>query len=137
MADNKGIKSIEALPAQVRLEQTTSSSTRSRAWWKFGGKDYSHVSIDDGIESETSSISSGEERVVKRRHSVFQAAEAVELYKPVEGYEGSHRFDPKLVWAADEEKRLVRKVSIADRPSVALNFRTTAYGVYSSTGGLL
>lgn len=113
MTDKRGsISSIGAVPAQVKLEATTSPSTRTQPWWKLGGKDYSHVSIDDGLlTSETSSLDSDDDRIVKKRNSVFQAAEAVDLYKPVEGYEGSHRFDPKTTWTEQEEKALVRKVS--------------------------
>lgn len=35
-----------------------------------------------------------------------------EIYKPIEGYEGAHRFDSSMKWSVDEEKRLVRTVSI-------------------------
>ena len=31
-------------------------------------------------------------------------------YRPVESYEGIHRYDPDFVWEKKEEKRLVRKV---------------------------
>jgi hypothetical protein len=31
-------------------------------------------------------------------------------YRPVESYEGIHRYDPDFVWEKTEEKRLVRKV---------------------------
>jgi NADPH-dependent glutamate synthase beta subunit-like oxidoreductase len=31
-------------------------------------------------------------------------------YRPVESYEGIHRYDPDFVWEKAEEKRLVRKV---------------------------
>lgn len=33
-----------------------------------------------------------------------------EHYKPREDYEGYHRFDPKAVWTAEEEKVLLRKI---------------------------
>jgi len=32
-------------------------------------------------------------------------------YRPVDSYEGIHRYDPDFVWDKPEEKRLVRKVS--------------------------
>lgn len=32
------------------------------------------------------------------------------LYKPIEQYEGMHRYDPKFQWEPKEEQRLVRKV---------------------------
>jgi hypothetical protein len=31
-------------------------------------------------------------------------------YRPVESYEGIHRYDPDFAWEKTEEKRLVRKV---------------------------
>jgi hypothetical protein len=32
-------------------------------------------------------------------------------YKPSEGWEGLHRYDTSFTWRAEEEKRLIRKVS--------------------------
>lgn len=32
------------------------------------------------------------------------------FYKPIDAYEGIHRFDPSFEWEAKEEKRLVRKI---------------------------
>lgn len=34
-------------------------------------------------------------------------------YRPVETYEGIHRYDPDFEWDQAEEKRVVRKVGIA------------------------
>jgi hypothetical protein len=34
-------------------------------------------------------------------------------YRPVDSYEGIHRYDPDFVWEKGEEKRLVRKVRCA------------------------
>lgn len=96
------------------LKPTTESypanqSRRARQkWWQLGGKDISHVSVDDGLESSPES-SSGDLNTASR-DNVFTAAEAVELYKPIEGFEGTHRFEPTAVWTVEEEKRLVRKV---------------------------
>lgn len=33
-----------------------------------------------------------------------------DLYKPIESYEGYHRYDPDFEWEPAEEKRVVRKV---------------------------
>jgi hypothetical protein len=35
-----------------------------------------------------------------------------EFYKPIESYEGAHRYDPSYTWEPSEEKRIVRKVSV-------------------------
>jgi hypothetical protein len=33
------------------------------------------------------------------------------FYRPIEKYEGIHRWDPKFLWTEEEEKRLIRRVS--------------------------
>lgn len=33
-----------------------------------------------------------------------------EFYKPIDSYEGAHRYDPKFEWEPQEEKKLVRKI---------------------------
>jgi hypothetical protein len=35
----------------------------------------------------------------------------VEFYEPIAKYEGRHRYDPKITWTDEEEKRLIRRVS--------------------------
>lgn len=105
---------IKTASAAVVNDRST-HNVRSPPWWKIGGKDYSYVSIDGDFtattESQTSSSESLDDSTVKKRNSVYQAPEAVALYKPPETYEGAHRFDPLLVWTTDEEKKLVRRVS--------------------------
>jgi hypothetical protein len=83
---------------------------RTQKWWSLSGKDVSYVSVDDDsvVDSETSSI----DGVVKNINNVYEAPEATELYKPIEGFEGSHRFDPNATWTEAEEKTLVRKVCL-------------------------
>jgi hypothetical protein len=81
-----------------------------RKWWQFGGKDFAYVSVDSGYESR--SENSSNEDLVKNRDNVFVAPEATEIYKPVEGFEGTHRFDPNATWSAEEEKKLRRRVSM-------------------------
>lgn len=34
----------------------------------------------------------------------------VDTYRPIDSYEGLHRYDPSFRWTEDEEKKLVRKV---------------------------
>lgn len=80
-------------------------------WWKIGGKDISYVSVDAGLESETSSlVQSSGSSLVKNENNVFASPEATELYKPVAGFEGTHRFDPNATWTQAEEAALVRRV---------------------------
>jgi hypothetical protein len=81
---------------------------KTNHWWSISSKDVAYVSIDSGFnESETTSIS--DSSLIKNNYSVFEAPEAVELYKPIVGFEGSHRFDPSATWTPEEEKTLVRK----------------------------
>jgi hypothetical protein len=35
-------------------------------------------------------------------------------YKPIERYEGYHRYDPNFDWEPEEERRLIRKVRSID-----------------------
>lgn len=42
----------------------------------------------------------------------FEEDDSLEIfYKPIEAYEGRHRYDPKFEWDNKEERRIVRKVS--------------------------
>ena len=107
----KNVVPIEGEPQSERLDP------RPRKWWHFGGNDVAYVSIDAGYESRSESSSS--EDLVKNVDNVFVAPEATELYKPIEGFEGTHRFDPSATWSAEEEKRLVRKVSIVSKQVVS------------------
>ena len=34
-------------------------------------------------------------------------------YRPIDTYEGIHRFDPDFDWEPEEERKVIRKVSIA------------------------
>lgn len=42
----------------------------------------------------------------------FETDSLESFYKPIDSYEGIHRFDPSFEWEAKEEKRLVRKVCL-------------------------
>lgn len=46
----------------------------------------------------------------KTRESAFETESFEQFYKPIETYEGYHRWDPQFQWEGNEEKRLVRKV---------------------------
>ena len=53
----------------------------------------------------------------KTRESAFDTESFESYYKPIESYEGYHRWDPKFQWEAKEEKKLVRKVSDSSKTS--------------------
>lgn len=115
MDKSEGTIAINAEPVEVKTATGRAThNVNTPPWWKIGGKDYSYVSIDGDYtvsSEEYSSTESLDDTVVKKRNSVFGAPEALELYKPPESYEGSHRFNPNLIWTQDEEKALVKRVS--------------------------
>lgn len=41
-------------------------------------------------------------------------------YRPIDGYEGIHRFDPDFEWDPEEERRVVRKVCLCGKRRDAL-----------------
>jgi hypothetical protein len=87
---------------------------KKKPWWKLGGRDQSFVSVNSGYPP-SSSVSSSDTNLpadTKPTNHVWETEESKEIYKPIEGYEGSHRFDPSFKWDPEEEKRLVKTVSI-------------------------
>jgi hypothetical protein len=86
--------------------------TKTKPWWKFGGKDYSFVSVNAGYTSTASSSETKLESTEKLGRNVYETDEAKDIYKPIQGYEGAHRFDPQFKWSPEEEKRLVKTVSV-------------------------
>lgn len=44
------------------------------------------------------------------REGTFDAVEGHHFYRPIDSYEGLHRWDPEFEWTEDEEKKIVRKV---------------------------
>ncbi|KAJ5087567.1 hypothetical protein N7456_011183 [Penicillium angulare] len=43
-------------------------------------------------------------------HGTFEATEDHSFYRPIDGYEGLHRWDPDFQWTEQEEKRIVRMI---------------------------
>ncbi len=86
---------------------------RSNPWWRFGGEDRSFV--PSHISTSRSSLSSQDEDELGNENtiygSVFSDSRAQEFYKPIEKYEGRHRFDMHATWSDDEERKLVRRAS--------------------------
>jgi hypothetical protein len=54
------------------------------------------------------------ERVLDNRDDfkTFDTEGVESYYKPIEGYEGAHRYDPKYRWNKSEEKEIVWKVRV-------------------------
>lgn len=85
---------------------------KTKPWWKLGGKDYSFVPVSSGYtqDAEINKSDSTLDSVQDMGRHVYESVEANDIYKPIEGYEGAHRFDPNFKWTAEEEKQLVKTV---------------------------
>jgi len=83
---------------------------------------YRHGSISSARKSIGGALEAA--YVVPQKHGpAFDNDSSLEeFYKPIPSYEGYHRYDPEYVWTADEEKKVVRKVSLVYtckfRPSI-------------------
>ena len=57
-----------------------------------------------------------EAKVFKRSHGkTFESGSLESFYKPIDSYEGRHRYDPSFEWEPQEERRVVRKVITSTR----------------------
>ena len=95
--------------------QRRGSALDTNPWWKFSGRDRSYIptrSEPSKSSLETVNDSRDIENEDNPDDSVFNNTKAFDIYKPIEKYEGRHRFDPRAVWSISEEKKLVRRVSV-------------------------
>ena len=111
--------SKEEYPADVQdvdgLQIVDRNPIKRNPWWKLGGKDESFVSIDAGYARTVSPASISDTKLdtlEELGHNVWETEDGKEIYKPIEGYEGAHRFDPSMKWSPEEEKRLIRTVGL-------------------------
>jgi hypothetical protein len=100
---------------ETGFQRISPELVKRKPWWKLGGKDYSFVSVNSGYTRAPISTSSSDTKLDFTEsplvgHHVYENEDTKEIYKPIEGYEGSHRFDPKLKWDPAEEKALVKIV---------------------------
>lgn len=51
-------------------------------------------------------------RIVRENNTTFERFGKASHHRPIERYEGSHRYDPQFEWEPKEEKKLVRKVGL-------------------------
>ena len=87
---------------------------KANPWWKFGGRD--RIFVPSRLQGSRSNFKDFQgDRTVDDDHNadgnVFSDPRAVEIYKPIEKYEGRHRFDLHATWSDEEERRLIRRVS--------------------------
>ncbi|KAF2272799.1 MFS general substrate transporter [Westerdykella ornata] len=72
--------------------------------------------VPDVSESDTNSTRSGTRipalRFLGRQREglTFDTSGLETHYKPIDSYEGIHRYDPKFEWEPEEERRVVRKI---------------------------
>lgn len=78
-----------------------------------------HVSIlrtserggsSDSAESTKSASSLEANRWTKGATTFDNDSDLQNFYKPIERYEGYHRYDPDYTWSEEDEKKIVRKV---------------------------
>lgn len=106
-ADTKDILTYAEEHPQDELQNNT--RLRKNKWWQFSGKDRSFVPTK-GKGSNSSITSSQDDVYSLNEGTVYSDARAAEIYKPIEKYEGRHRFDIRATWSDEEEKKLVRRV---------------------------
>jgi len=64
----------------------------------------SSTSVDKGAALESGTA------LQQRIGATFVGGELQSSYKPIDTYEGIHRFDPEFEWEPEEEKKVVRKI---------------------------
>jgi len=62
-----------------------------------------------------------------REGTTFETSGLEPYYKPIDKYEGRHRYDPDFGWEPEEEKRVVRKVSLVQNDIISRDPRTRAH----------
>lgn len=75
------------------------------------GSDAKDVEIAKDAADLTTSSKSGSLRLGESDGGVFAVGGNIDSYKPIDKYEGAHRYDPHFHWTEGEEKKLVRRVS--------------------------
>lgn len=72
------------------------------------------IAATETTKSPLSTPDDSDQEVQKDRsyvsESAFESTEDHAFYRPIESYEGIHRWDPHFKWTEQEEKRIVRKV---------------------------
>jgi hypothetical protein len=106
------------LPAGLSLSLPSTSRTLTLNMGEMEKLESDTSSADSNHASDTKTfpLAMVEEPVIfdtagKTRESAFDSESFESFYKPIESYEGYHRWDPSFQWEAKEEKKLVRKVS--------------------------
>ncbi|KAB8258388.1 major facilitator superfamily domain-containing protein [Aspergillus pseudonomiae] len=67
--------------------------------------------VSAGSSSETLPVAAPK-RVKDISEGAFDTSEDPRYYKPIDDYEGIHRWDPDFEWGEQEEKKLIRKIDL-------------------------
>ncbi|KAB8267013.1 major facilitator superfamily domain-containing protein [Aspergillus minisclerotigenes] len=67
--------------------------------------------VSAGSSSETLPVAAPK-RVKDISEGAFDTTEDPRYYKPIDDYEGIHRWDPDFEWGEPEEKKLIRKIDL-------------------------
>ena len=109
--DKMGQQEADEALATSRARPQSAYRGRERKWWDLSGNNVNHVSVDLGYEERSAAASKiSDAPLATNTDNVFVAPEAMEIYKPVDGFEGAHRFNPSATWTLEQENKLVRKV---------------------------
>jgi hypothetical protein len=66
--------------------------------------------VPDVPKSDYSSANASETELQPKGAAFSGAGLKAKFYKPIDRYEGKHRYDPDFVWEPEEERKVVRKV---------------------------
>jgi hypothetical protein len=98
---------IQFLRPQAKMTTTESKAVTGGSDGEFPkSKGFKNV----GTAPEFSSFDE-RERSIASNDVVFDATEDVRHYKPIDTYEGIHRWDPDFEWEREEEEKIVKKVT--------------------------
>ena len=92
------------------------STSGGAASQSSSGKDVDSKTLDAKVELESGSDSL---EALPRYQGTYDAGGDERFYRPIDTYEGRHRYDPDFQWRPEEEKKLVRKVRPQSWGSVA------------------
>ena len=86
------------------------------------GRGQRNVNLHGAESSSIESEQALEQLAAKQaRGETFASGGETRYYKPIDTYEGRHRWDPEAEWTEGEEKRIIRKVIMSSPPrSVSL-----------------
>lgn len=99
-------------PRAGRLLATESESSEATPFLSMGiEREHSDQAIDlKGLKALPEAAITEPSLFARTGGKTFETESLESFYKPIDSYEGLHRFDPEFEWEPKEEKRLIRKV---------------------------